>query len=217
MITKIAAPNLIGLGSGILCFLIWGSLPLFWNLFSSSGLSSVQIMAGRVFWSMVFITLIVAILGKFKSIFLVFKNRRNILFLFLSALILTINWLIYIWATTNGHIIEASLGYFINPLFNLFLGRFIFKEPLSPTKAFSILLVFLAVAWQIMIMGHIPWITLSLAISFGIYGVIRKMVDANTLDSTFIETLFMFPYAALYLLFDPNLAYSNFFPYPTQR
>jgi chloramphenicol-sensitive protein RarD len=138
--------------------------------------------------------------GQLSSLLATLANRGVVWRLALSATLLTVNWLVYVWAVMNGHVIESSLGYFINPLVNVLLGVVVLSERLTPLRWIAVALAAAGVAYLTIVAGRPPWIALTLALSFGTYGLIRKIVKVESLPGLATETLLLLPVAALYLI-----------------
>lgn len=198
-----------------LCFLLWGFFPIYWAPLNSSGMAASQILAHRIVWSAVAAVVFLFFTRGFKEFFALTKSVKILAWFGVAAFLLSLNWLTYLYAITNGHVIEASLGYFINPLFSIFLGRVIFKEVLRKVQAIAILVAFLGVLY-LAILGHkIPWIAILLTLSFGFYGLVRKMAPAPALPGLVLETLWMAPFAAIYLVWcwiDGTYAFASYGP-----
>lgn len=193
----------LGIAYGIGAFGLWGTFPLYWK--AVNNITAYEILAHRIFWSCLFMFALLIVFGKAKSswqeIRILFKEPRNVLWVSLASVLISINWCTYIWAVNDGRIIETSLGYYINPLVNVLLGCFVLKESLSGVQKFAVGLAGFGVAIMIWQAGMIPWVSLTLAFSFGIYGLIKKLVKMNPLTSITIETLLVTPFAMYYLYY----------------
>ena len=179
-------------------FLIWAAFPLYFK--AVRDIPATQVLAHRIVWSLLFVALLLMLWRKRDSVFRVFRNPALMGWLTLSALLVSANWLIFIWAIANDHVLESSLGYFINPLINVVLGVLILRERLRRLQWFAILLATIGVGNLIWQFGEPPWIALSLATSFGLYGLIRKRTAVNALTGLFVETLLLAPLALVYLV-----------------
>lgn len=186
-----------GILSAALAFLCWGLFPLYFHAIGD--VPPVQILAHRMLWSLLFLVIVLAVRRQWAWLDLVRKPRVFGSFV-ASALLLSVNWLIYIWAVNNGHVIEASLGYFINPLVNISLGYLLLKERLRRAQWMAIAVAALGVAWLTWQAGTVPWIALALALSFGGYGLMRKTAALGALEGLSFETMVLFPLAGAYVL-----------------
>lgn len=186
-----------GILSAALAFLCWGLFPLYFHAIGD--VPPVQILAHRMLWSLLFLVIVLAMRRQWAWLELVRKPRVFGSFV-ASALLLSVNWLIYIWAVNNGHVIEASLGYFINPLVNISLGYLLLKERLRRTQWMAIGVAALGVAWLTWQAGTVPWIALALALSFGGYGLMRKTAALGALEGLSFETMVLFPLAGAYVV-----------------
>jgi chloramphenicol-sensitive protein RarD len=181
-------------------FIIWGLLPLYWHALDA--LPPLEILSHRIVWALL-VTLILVALRRTGWAWLTqaLRTPRTLLTFGLSALLLSVNWWIYIWAVNNGHVIETSLGYFINPLVNVLLGVLFLKERLRPGQAFAVAVAACGVLYLTLQLGSPPWIALSLAVSFAIYGLLRKTANLGSLDGLTLETLLLALPALGFLLF----------------
>ena len=186
-----------GILSATLAFLCWGLFPLYFHAIGD--VPPLQILANRMVWSLLFLVIVLAVRRQWAWLNLVRRPRVFGSFV-ASALLLSINWLIYIWAVNNGHVIEASLGYFINPLVNIMFGSLLLKERLRRAQWMAIGVAALGVAWLTWQAGTVPWVALALAISFGGYGLLRKTAALGALEGLSFETMVLFPLAAGYVI-----------------
>lgn len=180
-----------------LAFLCWGLFPIYFH--ALDGVPPLQILAHRMLWSLGFLLIVLVLRRQWKWLDVVRQPRVFFSFV-LSALLLSANWLVYIWSVTNHHVIEASLGYFINPLVNIMLGYLILKERLRANQWVAIAIAALGVAWLTWQTGTVPWIALFLAFSFGGYGLLRKTAALGALEGLSFETIVLFPLAAAYVI-----------------
>jgi len=190
--------------SAILSFSLWGLFPIFWKVFSD--LKSTELVAHRILWS--FITLILILFLKkrmqfFKEIWL---DRKKRYFLALSALMISTNWVLYIHAVNNGQILEASLGYFLNPILNILIGSIFLKEKIRTLQWPSIILVFISIIYIVLQtdLTHIPWIAISLSLSFALYSLIRKIIHVGSLEGLAYETSLMILPILIWWSFDDS-------------
>ncbi|RZA35363.1 MAG: EamA family transporter RarD [Lysobacteraceae bacterium] len=185
-----------GILSAALAFLCWGLFPIYFHALGD--VPPVQILAHRVLWSLGFLLIVLAFRRQWKWLAQV-RQPRVFWSFFASALLLSANWLVYIWAVKNGHVIEASLGYFINPLVNIMFGYLLLKERMRPAQWGAIAIAALGVCWLTWQSGSVPWIALFLAASFGGYGLLRKTAALGALEGLSFETMVLFPFAAAYV------------------
>jgi chloramphenicol-sensitive protein RarD len=186
-----------GILSAALAFLMWGLFPLYFHALAA--IPPTQILAHRVVWSLLFLAIVLTVRGQWGWIAELRGRPRVIASFAASSLLLSGNWLLYIWAVNSGHVIEGSLGYFINPLFNVMLGYLVLKERLRPVQWAAIGIAAGGVLWLTWHAGHMPWIALLLAASFGGYGLLRKTAALGALEGLSFETMLLFPFAAAYL------------------
>ena len=185
-----------GILSAALAFFCWGLFPLYFHALND--VPPLQILAHRMLWSLLFLLIVLTIRRQWAWLAIVRKPRVLASFV-ASAFLLSANWLVYIWSVNNGHVIEASLGYFINPLVNIMFGFFLLKERLRPAQRGAIAVAALGVAWLTWQAGTAPWIALMLAASFGAYGLMRKTAALGALEGLSLETMVLFPLAAAYV------------------
>ncbi|WP_110517838.1 EamA family transporter RarD [Herpetosiphon llansteffanensis] len=176
----------------------WGFFPLYWKMLSS--VPALEILAHRMAWSLVFVGFLVLVRGQLGQFLQVLRNRRTVLIYATSALLLGINWYVYIWAVNANHVVESSLGYFINPLVNVALGMLFLGERVRRWQGIAIGLATIGVVYLSVALGVLPWIALALAFSFGFYGLIRKTAALDSLHGLALETVVFFGPAAGYLL-----------------
>ncbi|UTH75980.1 EamA family transporter RarD [Chromobacterium sp. IIBBL 290-4] len=179
-------------------FICWGLFPLYWK--PLHGVAATQILCHRLLWSAVFVALVLSGLRQWGDLRAALRQPRQLGIFALSSTVLSLNWLTYIWAVNAGHVVEASLGYFINPLVNVLLGRLFLGERLSRPQSLAVALAAAGVAWLTFSAGTLPWIALSLAATFGVYGLLRKMAPLPSLPGLALETFLMSPLALLALL-----------------
>lgn len=181
------------------CYLFWGTFPVFWYPLNHSPMPAEQIMAHRVLWSAVFAFLLLIWFKKGGAVLAVFRQPKLLGAFVLSSLLIGSNWLIYLWAIVNNRVIDASLGYFINPLFNILLGFIFFKERLNLGQLLAVSLAIIGIVWLAIPAGQIPWIALLLALSFGCYALVRKLAPIDALTGIALETFILLPLALIYL------------------
>jgi chloramphenicol-sensitive protein RarD len=191
-------PTNRGLVPAAIAFVIWGIFPLYFHPLSQ--VSSLQVVAHRVVWSCLFVLVWMAIRGQLSALRKTLADRGVVGLLVVTAMLISVNWLLYVWAIMNGHVIEASLGYFIGPLVNVLLGVVVLSERLTRAQWTAVALAAVGVIFLTVMAGGLPWIALTLAVSFATYGLIRKIVKVEALPGLATETLVLVPFAAAYLL-----------------
>lgn len=185
----------------LMCYLMWGSFPIYWYPINHSPMPAEQILAQRVIWSALFAIFLLLIFQQGRAVIDTFKRPKVLGIFFLSAFMIGVNWLVYLWAIVNEHILDASLGYFINPILNVFVGRIVLKEQLNKAQILALIFAIGGILWLAIPAGQIPWVALILASSFCIYGLIRKLAPMEPLSGLTLETLLMTPFALAYLSF----------------
>lgn len=179
-------------------YIFWGLLPLYWKALHV--VPAGQILSHRIVWSLFFVALVLTARRQWGWLRGALRRPRVILTFALSGTLLGVNWFIYIWAVNAGHIVETSLGYFINPLVNVLLGYLVLKERLRPAQWLALSVALAGVLYLTFSHGAFPWIALTLAFTFGTYGLIRKTAPLNSAEGLFIETAVLFLPAFGYLL-----------------
>jgi chloramphenicol-sensitive protein RarD len=193
-----AAPSRAGLLAALLAFFLWGLFPLYWKMLAH--VPSLEVVAHRTAWGFVSVAAWVTIRRAWAEARAVARDRRAMAALGASAALIAVNWLMYIWSVANGHVTEASLGYYINPLVNVLLGVIVLRERLSGGQAIAVALAALGVLVLTVGYGRFPWISIALAVSFGLYGLLRKTVAADAVSGLLWETALLTPLAVAYLL-----------------
>ncbi|MBP5759125.1 MAG: EamA family transporter RarD [Bacteroidales bacterium] len=182
---------------GILCYGTWGFFPLYWKMLQH--VPPVEILCHRMFWSMVFmVTLFVGI--RRYPVRQHVRTCRQLLLLFLTGALMAANWGVYIWAINNGHIVQSSLGYYINPLLNVLFGFLFLKERLNRVQCVSLLLAVVGVTYLTVDFGSFPLISIVLALTFALYGLVRKKIDIDATSALTVETIYMSFPALAYLV-----------------
>lgn len=182
--------------TGVLAYLIWGCFPLFFSLVRH--VAPLEVISARIVWSFAFCLILIVVLRKWRALFSAVTGR-SMLWSAVAAILISTNWLIFVYAVNIGQVIQSSLGYFLTPLVSVFLARFILKEQIRPLQTISIILACIAVAFEIYRVGSLPWISLSLAISFGLYGLVRKQAPFETLNGLILETGWLLVPAIIYV------------------
>ena len=179
-------------------FVLWGLVPIYFKLLT--GVEAFEILAHRIIWSVLALVAVMLLLKRSILVKAILKKPELRRTLFISAILISVNWLIFAWAVTHDQILATSLGYFINPLVSVMLGMIVLGERLSRNQYLALMLVVLAIANQIWSFGELPWVALSLALSFGFYGLLRKRADVDAYNGLLVEVLLMLPFAMAYLL-----------------
>lgn len=181
-----------------LAFLAWGLFPLYFKALGS--IPAQEILAHRMVWSLAFLVAVLLWRRQWSWLAAVARRPHVLAGFAASALLLSINWGIYIWSVNHDRVVDASLGYFINPLVNVVLGAVLLKERMRPLQWSAVALAAAGVAWLTYDAGHPPWIALALGATFGVYGLLRKTASLGALEGLSLETMLLFPFAAGYLL-----------------
>jgi len=181
---------------GAAAYIIWGIVPIYWPHLQPA--SPLEILAHRVIWSLLFLAVLSR--NKFAQIKAILRNRRSLILLSIASALISINWGLFIWASVTKHLLDSSLGYFITPLLSVGLGVVFFKERLRKVQWLAIAIAASAVVYLTISVGAPPWLALSLAGSFGIYGYVKKLANVPAIESLTIETLILSPIALSYLL-----------------
>ncbi|MBC1474205.1 EamA family transporter RarD [Listeria grandensis] len=201
-----------GILAAIAAYIIWGVLPLYWKM--AGGVPASEILAYRIIWSFVFMVLIIAMMGKSKvvwaEIISIIKRPKLILAISVASVLITANWFIFIFTVNDGHVISASLGYYINPLVNVLLATVFLKEKLSRGEVLAVLSAAVGVLILAIHQGVFPWAAISMAVTFGLYGLIKKLVPVSAWGGLTIETMIMTPFALLFLIFFAQDAFMRF-------
>jgi chloramphenicol-sensitive protein RarD len=204
------APARTGLAYGFGAYLLWGLFPLFFPLLEPAG--TVEILAQRMAWSLVVVIVLLAATRGFAGVRAVLRDRRRFGLLSAAAVLISVNWGVYIWGVNTGHVVECSLGYFINPLFTILLGVLVLGERLRTWQWVAVGIGTLAVVVITVDYGRPPWIALTLAASFGMYGFLKKRAGVGAADSLAIETGTLFVPAVIALIVvgvQGNLAFGS--------
>ena len=192
--------------SGVLwaisAYLVWGILPVYWKTLYN--VPSAEILISRVVWAFVFTLLLILILRNGRhlkaDIKTLWQSQRSFWLLFFASVLISANWFIYIWAVNHGFLIQTSLGYYMNPLISVLLGIFFLKEKLSTAQKIAFLLAVIGVAILTVSYGKFPWLSFALAVSFAVYGLVKKTIQLDALRGLTIETFFITPIAIGYYI-----------------
>lgn len=192
--------------SAIGAYVLWGILPVYWKLLEQ--VPAWEILSHRIIWSFVFLVFLLACTRRLGAFYAdtkaLFSQPQKALGILTASLLVSLNWLLYIWSVNNGRIVEASLGYYINPLVNVVLGILFLKERLSRAQIASLLLAAAGVLYLALHFGSLPWVALALAILFGLYGLCKKLLNISAVTGITLETLLITPIALFFLIFWHN-------------
>ncbi len=184
---------------GASAYVTWGIIPIFWKFLGH--VSAVEIVTHRIVWTLIFAFAAIAAWERLPKLWSALRNPRTVMALVVSALLIAVNWGLFIWAVTTDRIIDTSLGYYINPLVSFVLGVVWLGERLTKIQLAAIGLAVLGVINQTVSLGYLPWISLALAVSFGIYGLIRKTVAVESLEGLTIEAIILAPVSLGYIVY----------------
>lgn len=193
----------LGIFYGLSAYCLWGILPVYWKLLES--VSAFEILANRFIWSAVFVFFLLAITKKLKIFAeetrFIFSTVKNACTMVAAAIIISFNWGIFIWAVESGRIVESSMGYYINPLVSVLFGMLFLKEKLDKLQIIAVLCAFIGIIIMIVKNGSLPWVSVSLAITFASYGLLKKIIPVSALTSIMWETILITPVALGYLYY----------------
>ena len=198
----------LGTLAAVAAYTMWGLLPMFWRCLSS--VEPFQILAHRIVWALLFALSLLALRGRLGELLSLLKDRKRARYALASGLLVTVNWGLYIWAVNSGHVVESSLGYYINPLVSVALGATFFRERLDRFTVISISVAAAGVFAATILSGHLPWISLLLAFTFGFYGLVKKKAGLSPLVSLAAETLFVSPLALAFLVLRSSMGIGSF-------
>jgi chloramphenicol-sensitive protein RarD len=200
--------NKLGLLFGVSAYSLWGAFPLYWPLLEPA--NPLEIVSHRAVWTLVFCFIVLAATKALKSTLATLKRPKIAAKLFLTSLLISINWLVYIWATNNGHVVEASLGYYINPLIIIGFGVILLKEKMRLLQWAAVIIASIGVLVLTIDYGRLPWIAFALAISWGSYGLIKKQLGLGALEGLAIETFISAFFYLGYLIYIGNQGTGQF-------
>ena len=208
MVEDKAKVRSLGLLFGVSAYTLWGLFPIYWPLLKPA--NPLEIVSHRAVWTLVFCFIILALTKTLKSTLALLKRPKIVAGLFLSSILISINWIIYIYAANTGHVIEASLGYFINPLVVIATGVIVLKEKMRPLQWLAVGIATIGVAVLTIDYGRLPWIALGLALSWGSYGLVKKQLGLGALEGLSIETLLSSGFYLGYLIWLGNRGEGQF-------
>ncbi|WP_207083886.1 EamA family transporter RarD [Nocardioides sp. S5] len=197
-----------GLILGALAYTLWGTFPLYWTLLEPGG--AVEILAHRIVWSLLTMVLILVLWHRVGQLKALVRDRRKLLLITGAAVVISVNWVSYIWGVNNDRVVETSLGYFINPLVTVLMGVLVLGERLRRLQWVAMVIAFVAVVVLTIDYGSPPWVALVLAFSFGTYGLLKKQAGVGAVESITLETLVLAPVAMAYVAWLVATSESNF-------
>ncbi|MFD1064593.1 EamA family transporter RarD [Oceanobacillus locisalsi] len=199
-----------------LAYLLWGIFPIYWKFLEH--VPAGEVLAHRIVWSLVFMVFLVLVTGNWRHLMETVqelkKDKKKTIAIVTASIVISINWFLFIFSVQHGHVLQASLGYYINPLISILLAVFVLKEKTTKGQVLSFILAGIGVLYLTLSYGVFPWISLLLALTFGFYGLIKKTVNLHAMYGLTIETLVVAPIALLYLIFIPlegSFTFSPFF------
>ncbi len=198
----------IGLAFGLMAYALWGVLPIYFK--ALGGVPATDIVAHRIVWSLLFLAFLVAVTRGWRPIREGLRNRHTLRLLLASSALIAINWLLYVYAVTSGHILAGSLGYYLNPLMNIMLGRFVLRERLTKVQWAAVVIAAAGVSGLAWGAGTTLWISLTLCVTFATYGLLRKIVSVDAIGGMAIETAILFPLALGWLLWGFSAGHPSF-------
>lgn len=186
-----------GVASGLTAYVLWGLFPLYWGFLEPA--TPAEVLAARVVFSLASLALLVSAVGQWGTVRAVLVDRHRLMILTVAAVFVSVNWGVFIWAVDNNHVVDASLGYFINPLVFIALGVIVLRERLRSLQWLAVTIAALAVVYATVSMGRLPWIALVLAFSFGVYGLAKKLAGVDAIASLTVEMMVLTPIALAYI------------------
>jgi chloramphenicol-sensitive protein RarD len=187
-----------GIFYALTAFTLWAIAPIYFK--EMSFVPAQEILAHRIIWSCLLVLVLIILLRYTKALKTVLRSRKTLFAMLISTVLIAFNWGTFIWAVQNNKMLSASLGYYINPLISILLGMIFFKEKLDIVRKAAVVLCFCAVVFEVIQFGSLPWVALSLAITFGFYGLVRKKVAVDSFTGMAIETAILLPFALAYLM-----------------
>lgn len=188
----------IGVATAVVAYTLWGFLPVYWKVLGA--VPALEVLSHRIIWSLVFVALIIGFGRQWGRIRPIISDHHQVRLIILAAIMIALNWGLFIWAVQSNRLLDSSLGYYINPLIAVLLGVIVFKEKLNPWQKLAIASAAIGVLILIVKAGRVPWLSFALALTFGIYGAIKKAVKATSLIGLALETAVLAPLALLFII-----------------
>jgi chloramphenicol-sensitive protein RarD len=189
--------NSQGIAYGVSAYMVWGCFPLFFALFE--GVPAYEILIHRIIWSCVFLAFVITLMRRWQPVAMALARPGRLGRVLGCAVLIALNWGVYIFAVETQRVLQASLGYFLTPLINVALGMLVLRERMARLQGVAVVLATAGILVQLILLGTVPWISLVLALSFGTYGLLRKQILLDGLSGLFVETLLLLPVALLTL------------------
>ena len=189
--------NRAGVIAAICAFVFWGLAPVYWKQLAH--VPAFEVLCHRILWSLFFAGILLGVRKEWAAFRAIFSSRRKMFLLTCSGLVVGGNWGLYIWAVNSNMVLQTSLGYYITPLVSVLMGVVVFHERIRPIQVCAVLLVIAGVLTQIILVGELPWVSLTLAISFAFYGLLRKLANVESLAGLMFETVLLIPFVVYYL------------------
>lgn len=190
------------------CYILWGLLPVFWKLLS--GVNSAYVLAQRIVFSCIFCLAVIFVKKNGREIALILKDKKQRRLYLVCGLLISVNWGVYILTVAMGKILEASLAYYMNPLFSIVIGALVFREKLSAVQWISVGLAFIGVMYSVLLYGNVPYLAIVIGLSFALYGAIKKGIKAESEVSICMETMSVLPVAAVFIIYAQLSGFTTF-------
>ncbi len=187
----------VGAVAAVCAFVLWGLLPLYWKMLQS--VPPFEVLCHRIVWSLFFVAVLMHMTQRWAELRVAMGSTRNRIRMAAAGILVGGNWFLYIWAVNDGRVIETSLGYYITPLLNVLLGCLFLGEKLSKAQKIALALAACGVGVQLAMLGKLPWVALTLACSFSVYGLLRKTANVESVPGLFFETAVLTPATLVYL------------------
>ena len=199
----------VGTWAAILSYGMWGLFPVYWKQIDH--VDTVQILCHRIFWSTIFLFIVLRAHGLTRQIIPIFRHKKSLMAVAICAILITANWGTYIWAVNVGRVTESSLGYYITPLLSVALGSVFFNEKMDRWTVTALILSVLGVAAATSMIGKLPWVAIVLAITFSVYGAVKKWAGLDAMTGLAAETIVVAPFAVAWLIWTNHTDWGNFF------
>lgn len=186
-----------GLALAVGAYGIWGCFPLYFTLLEH--VPAFEVLAQRIVWAYVITLVVILVLGRRRQLTALVTNRGALAWLAVSSALIAVNWFVFIWAVMDQRVLESSLGYFMTPLVSMLLGRVLLREAMNGFQLAAGILACIAVIFELIVLGRLPWVSLTLALSFGFYGLVRKQQPVDSLNGLQVETMLVLPFALAFI------------------